>query len=141
MSDSNINSTPSPVYSNKLRLTDEDLSKLEIDLGKRSKLYRFWEIVPGFLSYLVVALPVIVGIWRADVAGFLILLFMLIWFFRTVIMASKALNTLAIIKSIKDVDWWKLLNEDYFSAREKLNEIEKKRRLSRLDKIRKNSFF
>jgi len=139
MSDSNINSTPSPVYSNKLRLTDEDLSKLEIDLGKRSKLYRFWEIVPGFLSYLVVALPVIVGIWRADVAGFLILLFMLIWFFRTVIMASKALNTLAIIKSIKDVDWWKLLNEDYFSAREKLNELEKKRRLSRLDKIRKNS--
>jgi hypothetical protein len=54
----------------KLKLTEEDLSKLEIPLGNRSKLYRFLEILPGALSYFVVLLPVLVGIWRADVAGF-----------------------------------------------------------------------
>lgn len=120
-----------------LRLTDEDLKKLEIPLEGRSRLYRFFEILPGLLSYLVVATPVLVGIWRADIAGFLVLLFMLVWFFRTVAMASKALATLSMTKSIKGVDWWSLLINDYYNSKKNLNSLEKKSSLTKLEKFRK----
>jgi hypothetical protein len=122
----------------KLKLTEEDLSKLEIPLGNRSKLYRFLEILPGALSYFVVLLPVLVGIWRADVAGFLVLLFMLIWFFRTVAMAAKALSTLKMMKQMKGTDWWKLLLEDYYQSKAKLNVLEKKNSLTKLEEFRRN---
>lgn len=120
-----------------LRLSEEDLRKLEIPLEKRSKLYRFFEILPGAMSYLVVATPLIVGIWRADIAGFLILFFMLIWFFRTVAMAVKALSTLATTRDMEGTDWLALLKDDYKNASERLNSLEKSRKLSRLDKFRK----
>ncbi len=120
-----------------LKLTDEDLKKLEIPLEGRSKLYRFLEILPGFLSYLVILIPILVGIWRADLAGFLVLLFMLIWFFRTVAMAAKALATLKLMKSIKGVDWWSLLIDDYYNSKKNLNSLEKKSSLTKLDKFRK----
>jgi hypothetical protein len=119
-----------------LRLSEEDLRKLEIPLGKRSKTYRFFEILPGFLSIFVVILPLLVGIWRADLAGFLILLFMLIWFFRTVAMATKALNTLRMMKYIKDVNWMELLMKDYYGPKKSLNILEKKRKLTPLESLR-----
>lgn len=121
-----------------LRLSEEDLRKLEIPLGKKSKTYRFFEILPGTMSYFIVLLPVMVGMWRADIAGFLILLFMMVWFFRTVAMAAKALNTLKTTDHIKGVKWLPLLEDDYFNARERLNELEKKKSLTRLDNLRKN---
>lgn len=121
-----------------LRLSEEDLRKLEIPLGKRSKTYRFFEILPGAMSYFVVLLPVLVGMWRADIAGFLILLFMMVWFFRTVAMAAKALGTIRTTDEIKGVNWLYLLKDDYFNARERLNELEKKKKLTRLEKLRLN---
>ncbi len=120
-----------------LRLSDEDLRKLEIPLQGRSRTYRFFEILPGVMSYLVVATPLVVGIWRADIAGYLILLFMLVWFFRTISMAVKALSTLATTREIEGTDWLALLKDDYENANENLNILEKKRNLSRLDKFRK----
>lgn len=119
-----------------LRLSEEDLRKLEIPLGKKSKTYRFFEILPGVMSYFMVLLPVLIGMWRADVAGFLVLLFMLIWFFRTVTMAAKALGTIKTTDEIKGVNWLTLLKDDYFNARARLNELEKKKNLSRLDQLR-----
>lgn len=122
---------------NALRLSDEDLRKLEIPLGNRSKTYRFFEILPGAMSYLVIATPLLVGIWRADIAGYLVLLFMLIWFFRTVSMAYKALVTLATNREMAGTDWWALLKNDYENANKNLNDLEKAKNLSRLDKFRK----
>ncbi|MDQ5913462.1 MAG: hypothetical protein QG623_80 [Patescibacteria group bacterium] len=119
-----------------LRLSEVDLRKLEIPLGNRTKTYRFFEILPGLMSYLVVATPLIIGIWRADIAGFLILLFMLVWFFRTASMAFKALSTLAMTHEIRGTDWRNLLKDDYKNAKENLNALEMRRKLSRLDKFR-----
>lgn len=121
-----------------LRLSEVDLKKLEIPLGKKSKTYRFFEVLPGTLSYFMVLLPILIGMWRADVAGFLVLLFMLIWFFRTFAMAIKALGTLKTTDEIKGVDWLALLKDDYPNAKERLNELEKKRNLTRLEKLRGN---
>jgi hypothetical protein len=127
-----------PSVKESLRLSEEDLRKLEIPLGKKSRTYRFFEILPGFLSYFVVALPLLIGIWRADVAGFLILLFMLIWFFRTAAMAAKALGTLRATQAFQGTKWFELLKEDFYGARDKLDELEKKKNLSRLEELRKN---
>lgn len=90
---------------NDLKLSEEDLRKLEIPLGKKSKTYRFFEILPGSMSYFIVLLPILIGMWRADIAGFLILVFMMVWFFRTVAMAAKALGTLKTTDEIKGVEW------------------------------------
>jgi hypothetical protein len=130
------NDSKSKTLHENLRLSDEDLRKLEIPLGKRSRAYRFFEILPGTLSYLVVLLPVLVGMWRADVAGFLILLFMLIWFFRTATMASKALATLKLRRGIEGVEWYPLLMDDYYNAKRNLDKLERKRKLNGLEQIR-----
>ena len=49
-------------------IDDASVRGLEIPLGKRTKLYRFLEILPGVLSYIVVILLFVLS-WISPVLG------------------------------------------------------------------------
>ena len=57
----------------------------ELPLGKRTKLYRFFEILPGFLTYSMLALVVILSIVQPLWAAIYILLVILAMFVRTIV--------------------------------------------------------
>ena len=42
---------------------------IEIPLGKRTKKYRFFEILPGMMSYLMLFLLVFLSWWNPIIAG------------------------------------------------------------------------
>ncbi|MCA9309374.1 hypothetical protein KC973_03285, partial [Candidatus Saccharibacteria bacterium] len=58
----------------------------EIPLGKRTLKYRVFEILPGVLSWSILALPIVLSIVdpTSRLAAIFILFFMMSWFFRAV---------------------------------------------------------
>ncbi len=117
-------------------LTASELKKLEIPLGKRPPLYRFFEILPGFLSYLVALLPMLIGVWRADVAAYLMMTFILIWFFRNVVMSFKALSILKKLRQAENLNWQEILEEDFYSPQARLEGLSKLNKKSGVVKFR-----
>jgi hypothetical protein len=127
------------------RLSEEDYKKLEIPLGKRPKLYRFFEILPGTLSFLFILAPAAIGFWRAGLATYMVILYMLIWFFRNVTMSFKAVRTFNKMESLKLTDWRELLEADFYNCDAKLKELNESKiqrgdALSRFRKFRLKRF-
>lgn len=120
-------------------LSKSEQVKLEIPFHNKGFWYRTWEIIPGLLSYLVVLIPLAIGFFNADLASFIILLFMLIWFFRTTTMSAKALAAFRKKGKLEKADWLKLLNQDFKNPKDNLHELESEKDKSALHKFRISS--
>lgn len=105
-------------------LSKAEQVKLEIPFTDKGFMYRLWEIIPGTLSYLVVIVPLVIGFYSADSASFIILMFMLIWFFRTLTMSYKALNAFKKKGKMEKEDWLTLLDQDYYKPKQSLKTLE-----------------
>lgn len=80
---------------------------LEIPLGKRSFKYRFFEILPGALSWFIISLPVTLTILdpSSRLAAIFILFFMMSWFYRAVAMGFRTLQGYHRMKASERVPW------------------------------------
>ena len=97
---------------------------LEIPLGKRSRLYRFLEILPGVLSYGAVILLFVLS-WANPVLGAIYLLLLVaITFVKAVATAFRTIQGYNIVKRAERVDWRKRLLdlEDPHEAYERLRD-------------------
>jgi len=67
---------------------------LEIPVGKRTLKYRLFEILPGGLSWFILALPIILTLidTTSRAAAVFILFFMMSWFYRSVAIAFRTLQ-------------------------------------------------
>lgn len=81
--------------------------QLEIPIGKRTKAYRFFEMVPGLMTWLILSLPVVLSIIdpTSRLAAVFILFFMMSWFYRAVAMAFRTLQGYGRLKSSEKVKW------------------------------------
>jgi hypothetical protein len=61
--------------------------------------YRLFEILPGFLTYVILALPVVLAYLSPKIAAYFVVAYLLLWFIR------------AIGIDIRSVQGWKALNE------------------------------
>ncbi len=78
---------------------------LEIPLGKRTKLYRFLEILPGALSYIAV-IALFVLSWINPVLGAIyVLLVVAITFVKAVATAYRTIQGYKVMKRAERVDW------------------------------------
>ena len=90
------------------RLRNRDL---EIPLGKRTKLYRFLEILPGLLSYLAVILLFILS-WINPVLGALYLLIVVaITLVKAVAVAFRTIQGYKVVKRAERVNWRKRVED------------------------------
>lgn len=97
---------------------------LELPLGKRTKLYRFLEILPGALSYIAI-IALFVLSWISPIAGSIyLLLIVAITFVKAVATAFRTIQGYNIVKRAERVDWRKRLLdlEDPHVAYEKRRE-------------------
>lgn len=97
---------------------------LEIPLGKRTKLYRFFEILPGMLSYIAV-IALFVLSWINPVLGAIYLLVVVATtFVKAIATAYRTIQGYKVMKRAERVDWPKRLAdlEDPHAAYEKLRD-------------------
>jgi hypothetical protein len=81
--------------------------KLEIPMGKRSKKYRFFEILPGAITWFIIFLPIILSFFdpTSISAAIFILFFMISWFYRAIGMAFRTLQGYSRMKEAAKNDW------------------------------------
>lgn len=71
--------------------------------------YRLFEILPGFLTYLILFLPIILAYLDPKAAAYFIVAYLMLWFVR------------AIGIDLRSIQGWKMLNEHKKLAWEQLN--------------------
>lgn len=87
--------------------------QFEIPLGKRTLKYRFFEVLPGLLSWSLIALPVILSIVdpTSRLAAIFILFFMISWFYRAIGMAFRTLQGYNRMQQAKRNPWSRWLED------------------------------
>lgn len=87
--------------------------RLEIPVGKRTKKYRFFEILPGALSWSILFLPIILTLVdeTSRLAAIFILFFMMSWFYRAIGMAFRTVQGYNRMKESARIDWQQWLKD------------------------------
>jgi len=78
---------------------------------ERDKTYRFFEILPGALSWAILALPVILSLIDPTIATLFILVFILIFFTRAMAVTVRALAGYRMMREHEKLDWLELVRE------------------------------
>lgn len=87
------------------------MTDLEIPLGKRTKFYRFFEILPGALSYLTVLLPILLSFINPLYGAIFIIVFIIIWFVKTVGMSYRTIQGYNTLQRAQKIDWKSRLHD------------------------------
>lgn len=77
----------------------------------RTKAYRFFEILPGALSWLLLALPLLLSLISVTAAVFFILGYILIYLTRAIAISVRALAGYRTMRIHEKLDWNELLDE------------------------------
>jgi cellulose synthase/poly-beta-1,6-N-acetylglucosamine synthase-like glycosyltransferase len=77
----------------------------------RTKGYRFFEILPGMLSWLLLALPLFLSLINVTAAVFFILGYVLIYFARSVAVSFRALAGYRMMRQHEKLDWNGMLDD------------------------------
>lgn len=87
------------------------MTDIEIPIGKRTKFYRFFEMLPGILSYSVVILPIVLSfidpLWGATFVIFYIMTF----FVKAIAMAYRTIQGYNTLQRAQKVDWQARLDD------------------------------
>ncbi|HSX47674.1 MAG TPA: hypothetical protein VLF63_02780, partial [Patescibacteria group bacterium] len=88
------------------------MTDLEIPLEKdRKGHYRFFEILPGSLSYLLLLLPFILSFINVSLSVFFILFYLLIFFARAIGYSARAITGYITMKEHMKLDWQQLCED------------------------------
>lgn len=78
---------------------------IEIPLGKRTKKYRFFEILPGLLSYGAIILLIILSIVNPILASIYLLTIILVAFVKTIAISYRVVSGHRNMERASRVDW------------------------------------
>jgi cellulose synthase/poly-beta-1,6-N-acetylglucosamine synthase-like glycosyltransferase len=81
------------------------MTDLEIPLGKRKRFYRFFEMLPGILSYTVILLPILLSFISPLYGAVFIIIFIIIWFVKTIGMTYRTLQGYNTLQRAQKIDW------------------------------------
>lgn len=81
--------------------------ELEIPIGKRTPKYRFFEILPGALTWSILFLPVVLSLIdpSSRLAAAFVLFFMMSWFYRAVGMAFRTVQGYRNMQESARIPW------------------------------------
>ncbi len=98
---------------------------LEIPLGKRTAKYRFFEILPGALTWFILFLPITLSLIdpTSRVAALFILFFMIGWFYRAVGMAFRTVQGYNRMQESSKIEWQAYL-EDLNTPQQAIKRLE-----------------
>ena len=84
---------------------------LEIPLGKRTKKYRFFEILPGFFSYGAIILLIVLSIFDPLLASIYLLIIILSTLVRSIGICYQVVGGRSMMEKASNTDWNRLLTD------------------------------
>lgn len=84
---------------------------IEIPLGKRTKQYRFFEMLPGILSYGMLLLLPLLAWWSATAASIYLLLFIFTMIVKAFAIGGHTIRGYRHLVAAQKVDWSKRLSD------------------------------
>jgi len=78
---------------------------------ERNKRYRFFEMLPGLLSWSILTLPLLLSLIHPTVAASFVLFYLLVYFVRAIGVSLRAFQGHKIVTAYKKLDWQQLLKE------------------------------
>ncbi len=78
---------------------------------ERDWRYRVFEILPAVLTWLVLALPLLLGLFSPDIAAVFVIAYMLLWFFRAIGLNMRSLQGNRMMNQHKKLRWDQLNND------------------------------
>lgn len=87
------------------------MTDIEIPIGKRTKQYRFFEILPGVLSYTMIALPIILSIINPLYGAVFVIVYIITWFVKAFGMSYRTIQGYNTLQRASRVDWRARLND------------------------------
>lgn len=88
------------------------MQSIEIPQGaERGPRYRFFEMLPGLLSWTTLFLPVIVSFFSPRVAAFLIIAYLMLWFAKMLGLNLRAVQGYRRMEQHKKLPWPKMVAE------------------------------
>lgn len=89
-----------------------NIKELEIPYaGQRSRRYRFFEMLPGLLSWGILLLPFILSIFSPALGIWFIITYLLLWFIKSIGLSIRAIQGLREMSRQQKLDWTMLLKE------------------------------
>lgn len=87
------------------------MTDLELPLEKRTKLYRFFEILPGLLSYGSIVVLIVLSLLNPLWASIYLLLFILTMFIKAIGIAFRTFQGRQVLEKAQKVDWRRRLDD------------------------------
>lgn len=81
------------------------MTDLEIPLGKRTRFYRFFEMVPALCSYLLILLPILLSFINPLYGAIFIIIYIIIWFVKAVGTSYRTIQGYDTLKRAQNLDW------------------------------------
>lgn len=78
---------------------------LEIPIGKRTKLYRFFEMLPGILSYSMILAPFVLSFINPVLAAMFIIVYIISYFVKSIAMAIRTVQGYNTLQRAQRMDW------------------------------------
>lgn len=85
------------------------MTDLEIPLGKRTRFYRTFEMLPALLSYFMVLLPVLLSFINPLIGAVFIIVYIIIWFVKAMGMSFRTIQGYRTLERAQKIDWAKRL--------------------------------
>lgn len=88
------------------------MTDIEIPLqSEKSRRYRFFEILPGLLSWSILVLPFVLSLFIPTVVALIIIAFFLLWFARAVGLNVRVLQGWRMVQKHQKYNWSKMLDQ------------------------------
>ncbi len=85
------------------------MTDLEIPLGKRTRFYRTFEMLPAILSYFMVLLPVLLSFINPLIGAVFIIVYIIMWFVKAMGMSFRTIQGYRTLERAQKIDWAKRL--------------------------------
>lgn len=92
-------------------MTDIEIPLFESNGGKRTKQYRFFEILPGVISVGAIVLLITLSLFSPFLASAYVLIIVLLMFIRACGIAVRTIQGRIVLKRTEKIDWLKWLKE------------------------------
>lgn len=93
-------------------------------LNKNTKIYRLWEMIPGFFAWMVIIFP----LWGAFIipkaVGYFVIAFLVFWLYQSFKAAILSVLGYFKIKSAQATNWLELFNLNFRKKWHKYNDIQ-----------------
>ena len=74
-------------------------------------MYRFFEMLPGLLSYSFLILPIIVSFFSPKLVAYFLLTYILIWFLKAIALSLRLFRGYRQMRQATSLDWCRMIDE------------------------------